>query len=157
MQGIKRFWKLNKSTDSQSSDLREDLRFTTTSVGPDDPPDAVMALEGAEIALDGSIRSGKLAGRTMWSAIRFLAIPILLQQLVAACVGLVDKMIAGSLPGRCRRCSNGTIRSNYGTLLAARRRPTSASSRWPTPSDSSTIRDVSRCSTPWARNHGPEQ
>ena len=58
-----------------------------------------MALEGAETALDGSIRSGKLAGRTMWSAIRFLAIPILLQQLVAACVGLVDKMIAGSLPG----------------------------------------------------------
>ncbi|MFZ4643288.1 MAG: MATE family efflux transporter [Phycisphaerales bacterium] len=90
---------MNKSTDSQSSDLREDLRFTTTSVGPDDPPDAVMALEGAEVALDGSIRSGKLAGRTMWSAIRFLAIPILLQQLVAACVGLVDKMIAGSLPG----------------------------------------------------------
>ena len=37
-----------------------------------------MALEGAETVLDGLIRSGKLAGRTMWSAIWFLAIPILL-------------------------------------------------------------------------------
>lgn len=90
---------MSKQKDFHPSELREDLRIATTSVSPDDPPDVVMAFEGAETVLDGSIRSGKLAGRTMWSAIWFLAIPILLQQLVAACVGLVDKIIAGSLPG----------------------------------------------------------
>ncbi len=58
----------------------------------------MIAIEEAEVSLEGTIRSGKLAGKSMWSAIWFLAIPILLQQMVAACVGLVDKMIAGSLP-----------------------------------------------------------
>jgi len=86
----------------QPSEIRRDFHSAATAVSPDDPPDAMLALEEAEIALDGSIRKGKLAGRTMWSAIWFLAIPILLQQLVAACVGLVDKIIAGSLP-------NGTV------------------------------------------------
>jgi putative MATE family efflux protein len=70
-----------------------------TIVGPDDPPDAILAMEEAEVALDGRIQSGKLAGLTMWGAIWALSIPVLLQHTLAACVGLVDKMIAGSLPG----------------------------------------------------------
>lgn len=76
-----------------------DCDVLATAVSPDDPMDASIAVSEAERALDGTIQSGKLAGRTMWSAIWVLAIPVLLQQLVAACVGLVDKMIAGSLPG----------------------------------------------------------
>jgi putative MATE family efflux protein len=46
----------------------------------------------------GSIRSGSLAGKTMWGAIWFLAIPILIQQILVATVGLADKMFAGALP-----------------------------------------------------------
>ena len=76
-----------------------DFARTASIVGPDDPPDAVLAFEGAESALDGRIQSGKLAGRSMWGAIWLLSLPILLQHTLAAAVGLVDKMIAGSLPG----------------------------------------------------------
>ena len=73
---------------------------SSSALGPDDPPVGVIALEEAEAAVDaeGAIRSGKLAGKSMWSAIWILALPVLLQQTMAACVGLVDKIIAGSLP-----------------------------------------------------------
>jgi putative MATE family efflux protein len=46
----------------------------------------------------GAIRSGSLAGKTMWGAIWFLAIPILIQQILVACVGLADKIFSGALP-----------------------------------------------------------
>ena len=46
----------------------------------------------------GAIRRGSLAGKTMWGAIWFLAIPILLQQILVATVGLADKIFAGALP-----------------------------------------------------------
>ncbi|MCZ6810665.1 MAG: MATE family efflux transporter [Planctomycetota bacterium] len=45
------------------------------------------------------IRSGKLAGLSMWSAIWVLALPVLIQQVMAALVGLVDTIYAGHLPG----------------------------------------------------------
>ncbi|MHC4220346.1 MAG: MATE family efflux transporter [Planctomycetota bacterium] len=41
---------------------------------------------------------GKLAGRSMWSAIWVLALPVLLQQTMAAFIGLVDMIYAGRLP-----------------------------------------------------------
>lgn len=47
---------------------------------------------------DGEIRSGKLAGKTLWAAIWIVALPVLLQQTMQACVGLVDSMLAGRLP-----------------------------------------------------------
>lgn len=47
---------------------------------------------------NGQIQSGNLAGKTMWAAIWFLAIPILVQQILVATVGLADKMFAGALP-----------------------------------------------------------
>ncbi|MSR28332.1 MAG: MATE family efflux transporter [Phycisphaerales bacterium] len=75
-----------------------DVNPSHSIVSPDDPPDAVLAMEEAESVLDGTIRSGKLAGLSMWSAIWALALPVLLQHTLAACVGLVDKVIAGSLP-----------------------------------------------------------
>lgn len=59
-----------------------------------------MSIGEAEAEMDtrGVIRSGNLAGRTMWAAIWILAMPVLIQQTMAAVVGLVDKIIAGSLP-----------------------------------------------------------
>ncbi|MHC4653309.1 MAG: hypothetical protein ACYTES_20930, partial [Planctomycetota bacterium] len=49
-------------------------------------------------AEEGPIRSGKLAGRSMWSAIWVLSLPVLLQQTMAAFIGLVDMIYAGRLP-----------------------------------------------------------
>ena len=46
----------------------------------------------------GQIRSGKLAGKSMWAAIWILALPVLLQQTMSAFIGLVDTILAGRLP-----------------------------------------------------------
>ncbi len=46
----------------------------------------------------GLIRSGKLAGKSMWAAIWILALPVLLQQTMSAFIGLVDTILAGRLP-----------------------------------------------------------
>jgi len=69
---------------------------------PDEPPDPVLSLGEVEAEIDeeGVIRSGKLAGKDMWTAMWIVALPVLLQQFLAAFVGLVDKLIAGSLPER---------------------------------------------------------
>lgn len=47
---------------------------------------------------DGSIQSGNLAGRSLGMSILLIAGPIFLEQLLAATVGLVDKMLTGALP-----------------------------------------------------------
>lgn len=47
---------------------------------------------------DGSIQAGKLAGRTLTGAIWVLAMPVLVQQLLQAFVGMADKLFAGRLP-----------------------------------------------------------
>ena len=52
----------------------------------------------ALIEAEGRIKSGKLAGRTLLSAILVVAIPVLFQQSMAATVGLIDKILAGRLP-----------------------------------------------------------
>ena len=59
-----------------------------------------MIIEDVEAGIDseGAIKSGKLAGKSMWAAIWILALPVLFQQFMQACVGLVDKMLAGRLP-----------------------------------------------------------
>ena len=59
---------------------------------PGSEPDRSSIPEG-----DGQIRSGKLAGRTMWSAILVLALPVLVQQTAQAFVGMADKLFAGQL------------------------------------------------------------
>ncbi|MCH2161458.1 MAG: MATE family efflux transporter [Phycisphaerales bacterium] len=61
-------------------------------------PTASDEPKAKDIDGDGRIQSGKLAGRTMWSAIWILALPVLLQQTLTAFVGLVDKMFGGSMP-----------------------------------------------------------
>jgi len=58
----------------------------------------VVVEEEALTDAEGTIRSGKLAGKSLPAAIVILAAPILLQQVAAACLGLVDKIIAGRLP-----------------------------------------------------------
>jgi len=74
--------------------------LTHAAAGPDDPADALIATVEADAAQveEGQIRSGRLAGKSMGAAIWTLAIPVLLQQLMIACVGLVDKIVAGNLP-----------------------------------------------------------
>ncbi|MDP7029874.1 MAG: MATE family efflux transporter [Phycisphaerales bacterium] len=57
---------------------------------------APQAEEAAEE--QGRIRSGALVGRSLPAAILIVGLPVLLQQLLGACVGLVDKMLAGGLP-----------------------------------------------------------
>jgi putative MATE family efflux protein len=52
----------------------------------------------SDAAEEGAIRSGKIAGRSMWSSIWVLALPVLLQQTMAAFIGLVDVIYAGRLP-----------------------------------------------------------
>ncbi len=59
--------------------------------------EGIDELQGPHVAA-GEIRSGKLAGRSMWSAIWIVAVPVLLQQTMAATIGLVDTILAGHLP-----------------------------------------------------------
>ena len=85
-----------------------DVIDITSAVEPDAPMAEQFTIEAAQREIEtapqlrplteGVIRSGKLAGKTMWSAIWILSLPVLLQQFMAACVGLVDKVLAGSLP-----------------------------------------------------------
>ncbi|MDP7005200.1 MAG: MATE family efflux transporter [Phycisphaerales bacterium] len=76
---------------SPKSNQDERRRIAAMQPSPEDLPEAISEPVG-------SIRSGSLAGKTMWSAIWFLAIPILVQQILVACVGLADKIFAGALP-----------------------------------------------------------
>ncbi|MEE2908252.1 MAG: MATE family efflux transporter [Planctomycetota bacterium] len=65
----------------------------------DDIPtsDPSELIEAPAVA-SGEIQSGRLAGKSLGAAITILAFPVLLQQVMAAFVGLVDKMLAGNLP-----------------------------------------------------------
>ena len=67
---------------------------------PDTPQsvDSVAAEELAVQTTEGVIQSGKLAGRSLNSAIWIVAMPVLLQQTFAATVGLFDKVLTGNLP-----------------------------------------------------------
>ena len=53
--------------------------------------------EQVETPGSGEIQSGRLAGKSLTAAIAIVAFPVLLQQLMAAFVGLADKIFAGHL------------------------------------------------------------
>ena len=91
-----------KSTEQFERAAVADKNVPLSAIGPDDPADGLMAVAevDADAIEDGQIRAGRLAGKSMWAAIWILSLPILLQQLMAACVGLVDKILAGHLPGK---------------------------------------------------------
>lgn len=73
---------------------------TQTDVQAPAPPVDEFLIDGTEALVDPAraIRSGKLAGRSLRGAIWILAVPILLQQTMAALIGLVDTILAGRLP-----------------------------------------------------------
>jgi len=81
---------VKKKLDSHSQS-EERRRISAMQPSPEDLPESLAEPVGA-------IRSGSLAGKTMWGAIWFLAIPILIQQILVASVGLADKIFAGALP-----------------------------------------------------------
>ncbi len=81
---------MKKKLDSHSQS-EERRRISAMQPSPEDLPESLAEPVGA-------IRSGSLAGKTMWGAIWFLAIPILIQQILVASVGLADKIFAGALP-----------------------------------------------------------
>lgn len=70
---------------------------------PPGEPDRFEAVDASPPAAaapshDGpAIRSGKLAGRSLYAAIMIIALPVLLGQCANATVGLVDKILAGHL------------------------------------------------------------
>lgn len=89
---------MSDAEQSKQSSWGADVRAGLSAVEPDASPHLEFAEREAEAYSDGQIRSGKLAGRGMWEAIWILAVPVLIQQVLAAFVGLADKMIAGYLP-----------------------------------------------------------
>ncbi|MDP7575217.1 MAG: MATE family efflux transporter, partial [Phycisphaerales bacterium] len=60
------------------------------SASEDDAPEAVPQPTGR-------IQSGALVGRSLLAGILIVGLPVLLQQILGATVGLVDKMLAGGL------------------------------------------------------------
>ena len=87
------------------SELPEDrdAKFTQSASSPDDPmsafsPIAVGIEQEAAATEENAIKAGRLAGKSMTQAIWILALPVLLQQTMAAGVGFVDKLLAGNLP-----------------------------------------------------------
>ena len=78
----------NKTT-QHDSDVRE----------PDSGPKSFPSDSSAKSKSDGQIKSGRLVGKSLPAAIAIVALPVMIQQVLAATVGLVDKMLAGALPG----------------------------------------------------------
>jgi putative MATE family efflux protein len=86
--------------DQPTQDAEADLRRLAAEGEVDAFGDPAMSVAGAEGAADDEriIRSGRLAGKGLWQSIWILAVPVLLQQLMAALVGTVDTLLAGNLP-----------------------------------------------------------
>ncbi|UCD74213.1 MAG: hypothetical protein JSV91_10530, partial [Phycisphaerales bacterium] len=90
------------TSDGQNPERRSIADFGSA-IDPDTPA-GEMVLEEAEALseAEGTIQSGKLAGKSLRAAIWILAFPVFLQQLAAACFGLADKILAGNLPETVR-------------------------------------------------------
>jgi Na+-driven multidrug efflux pump len=76
----------------ESKSLSDDPVPDNGVVGVVEPTDELVTP-----VLDGQIRSGKLAGKTLTQAIIVLAAPVFLEHLLGALVGLVDIMLTGGL------------------------------------------------------------
>jgi len=92
-------------TGRSAKEKLEERILVESAASPDDPMSPMSAsLEQEAIPDDeGAIKAGRLAGKTMSQAIWILALPVLLQQTMAAGVGFVDKLLAGNLPGEIAR------------------------------------------------------
>lgn len=83
----------------------EERVLVESAASPEDPQGAMSASIAQEAIPDdeGVIKAGRLAGKSMSQAIWILALPVLLQQTMAAGVGFVDKLLAGNLPADIAR------------------------------------------------------
>ncbi|MCH8823401.1 MAG: MATE family efflux transporter [Planctomycetes bacterium] len=57
----------------------------------------------------GEIRSGRLAGKSIYASIWIVAMPVLVQQTMQACVGMVDLMLSGRLEGESAKAAMDAI------------------------------------------------
>lgn len=75
------------------------------------PPksDIETASNSEGISHKGEIRSGRLAGKSIYAAIWIVAMPVLVQQAMQACVGMVDLMLAGRLEGESSKAAMDAI------------------------------------------------
>ena len=91
--------------DSHARRRQEERILVDSAISPEDPMSATgVAIEQEAIPDDeGAIKAGRLAGKSMSQAIWILALPVLLQQTMAAGVGFVDKLLAGNLPTEIAR------------------------------------------------------
>ncbi len=91
---------LPRENDDRSDKPPAEPSWVRSAASPEDPMSLASATIEQEAIPDdeGVIRAGRLAGKSMTQAIWILAIPVLLQQTLAACVGFVDKLLAGNLP-----------------------------------------------------------
>ena len=85
--------------------IDEERILVESAASPEDPMSVTSAAIEQEAIPDdeGAIKAGRLAGKTMSQAIWILALPVLLQQTMAAGVGFVDKLLAGNLPADIAR------------------------------------------------------
>jgi putative MATE family efflux protein len=85
---------------SDGRDERDELRRLAAEGDVDAFGDPALSVAAAEAAADDEriIRSGRLAGKGLWESIWILAVPVLVQQLMAAMVGTTDTLLAGNLP-----------------------------------------------------------
>lgn len=92
------------NSDRRERPLEERI-LVESAASPEDPMSPMSASLEQEALPDdeGAIKAGRLAGKTMSQAIWILALPVLLQQTMAAGVGFVDKLLAGNLPSEIAR------------------------------------------------------
>ena len=88
------------SGDASRRRIEEERILVDSAASPEDPMSATaVAIEQEALPDDEAIiKAGRLAGKSMSQAIWILALPVLLQQTMAAGVGFVDKLLAGNLP-----------------------------------------------------------
>ncbi len=88
------------SGDASRRRIDEERILVDSAASPEDPMSATaVAIEQEALPDDEAIiKAGRLAGKSMSQAIWILALPVLLQQTMAAGVGFVDKLLAGNLP-----------------------------------------------------------
>lgn len=88
------------ATPADNEAQRNELRRLAAEGDVDAFGDPALSVAGAEAAADDEriIRSGRLAGKGLWESIWILALPVLVQQLMAAMVGTTDTLLAGNLP-----------------------------------------------------------
>lgn len=77
------------------------------------PEPESLVSDQSPLLAEGQIRAGRLAGQSLPGAILILAAPVFFEQLLAATVGLVDKMLTGGLPEGATAALDGVGLGSY--------------------------------------------